>query len=824
MRKAAIGAAAVVLVLGLAVVLVPRLVSLESFRPRIVSALEEKTGRKVGLGRIALSLFPGPGVKVRDLSVSGDPRRPGENLLVVPEGEIRLALWPLFSGRAEFTTVILSRPAIVFRRFADGTHSATGIAERMAGPAKAPGAAAPPPSSKLSVAVRNVRIEDARLSLSREEPGGGESTWEIAPLSLRLSGVGGRATGFEVATRVEGAVRGDIELEGTATRGRREDGRPFFKVDGRGELFGQDLTVSGEASAEGETEVDLAVSFPKIDLAKTVGIFREPPAPWAEAKPEGIGSLTVKAGGSLQALGFEAEADLTRAAWTAAAGLRKFIDDPCTIVLQGRYYPDQVLLSNAELRYPPVLLIANASYTPSSGAMEWSASSRISSLEQFSRSRGKVLLPYAPAGRVTASGKGKRARAAEPMAYAVEVDLGDVGLRYPERRLDLRTLNGHVEITPQAVAFQPLGGIFNGQRFSLRGSVSLGPRPAGQIDLRMAYLDVDALFSGGEKKTEGREKGAKEEKGKPAAAPPGKKREVSARATVAIDAGVAKGFEFTNLSGIVRYEKETLFLESVTARIYGGESSLSGEVGLSESSPSFKVKVGLKNVAAEKILAAKTSLSDFISGPVTMTAEIGGGAKDFSDFTRTARGAGKLSIAGGKIKGLDLLSTAAGLAGLGAVAATGAEPGKAARGETAFRDLSADFRIESGKIRTDALRLVSDRLGVAGRLAIGFDRSLEFRGAVQLPREASDRIRGGAGRFLVGPGGRIEIPLVLSGPLTSPAAAIDAESLAKGAASGLLRDLVGKEAPAGGKDSRPPAGTKAEKAVEGLFEKLLRKK
>src|SRR5512142_1647411 len=113
MRKAAIAAAAVALVLVLAAVLVPRLVSLESLKPRVVAALEEKTGRKIGLARISLTLFPGIGVKVSGLSVSGDLRHPDETLLSVPEGQIRLAIAPLFSGRAEFSRFILKRPRIL---------------------------------------------------------------------------------------------------------------------------------------------------------------------------------------------------------------------------------------------------------------------------------------------------------------------------------------------------------------------------------------------------------------------------------------------------------------------------------------------------------------------------------------------------------------------------------------------------------------------------------------------------------------------------------------------------------------------------------------
>ncbi|MGE5664871.1 MAG: AsmA family protein, partial [Deltaproteobacteria bacterium] len=200
MRKAAIAAAAVALVLVLAALVLPRFVSLDSLKPRIVAALEEKTGRAVGLGRVSLTLFPGIGVKVSGLSVSGDSRHPDDTLLSVPEGEIRLAIAPLFSGRAEFSTFILKRPRIVFRKYEDGTHSATDIANRLA--AAEPPAAVPGRADKVAVAIRSVAIEDASLSLRFEETETRETKWEISPFTFRLSGIGTRRNEFEIGTRV----------------------------------------------------------------------------------------------------------------------------------------------------------------------------------------------------------------------------------------------------------------------------------------------------------------------------------------------------------------------------------------------------------------------------------------------------------------------------------------------------------------------------------------------------------------------------------------------------------------------------------------------
>lgn len=776
MRKAAIIVAVVVLAVVLLAVLLPRIVSLDALKPRLVALLEEKTGRKVSFSKLSLSLFPGIGVKISGLSVSGDPGHAGEKLLSVPEAEVRASLLPLLFGRVEFGKILLRRPEVLFRKYRDGTHSGTQIARTLA-----PGEGKPPPprEEKISVALKALSVEEAKFTLVMEGEDGRETQWKIDPFTIRLSGIGSARNDFEIKTRIDGAVRGEIDFSGSLERqGGAAADPPAYRLDGKGTVFGQPVTAEGKiVTPGGAARPDVTVAFPKIDVGKIPKIFSRPPAMLSEASLKGVASLAVKVSGSLEALGI-----------------------------------------GAELKFDPLVASVRASIVPSTGAREWSASARVASLSDLATILGTGVSRWAPAGRLAVSAMGKRQADSAKETWSATFTPGDVGFRNPSPPLDFKGMNGRVELSETKVDFQPLEGSMNGQRFTLRGPVSLGTAPAGTASLRMAYLDLDALFPPGET-----DKPAK--KPEPGSAGEGgDSKGITARGDLRIDAGKAKGLEFRDLAGAGRYESGTLFLDSLKLRLYGGEATASGRVRLAGPAPEFRMKVGVKDVPAEEILSRKTSLKDFLTGKANLAADLGGGTRDFAEFTRTAAGTGSFRVVDGKIKGVDLLSTAAGASGLRSVLPDASGGGRA--GETTFSELSCDFRIEGGKLRTDSLRILSDRMGLTGSATLGFDRILEFRGTLILSKSLSERVRGAAGQFLTGSSGRVEIPLRMSGPVASPAVRVDTEALARGAGEKALRGLMervpGRSPPPGEEAGKaPPSQKEPGKALEGILDKLM---
>src|SRR5258708_14934482 len=85
-------ACAVLIVL---VVLVPTLLNADRYRTKVISYLEKKTGKKVEIGRLALTFSPGLAIQVDDFGVKSPPFFPPSYIVKVARIDARLDLGAL---------------------------------------------------------------------------------------------------------------------------------------------------------------------------------------------------------------------------------------------------------------------------------------------------------------------------------------------------------------------------------------------------------------------------------------------------------------------------------------------------------------------------------------------------------------------------------------------------------------------------------------------------------------------------------------------------------------------------------------------------------
>lgn len=199
-RRALVGLAVALGLVALAAVAVSA--ALDSFvnhhKEQYLAEVEARTGRKVTVGHLSISLLTGFGVTAEQVMVGGDPNTPSDAapLLTVDRARVRIALLRgLFTlGRSvRIRELVLTRPTVNLVRFPDGTLNVERIAARRQRGAPGP---ATPMSARLRRAIENARVGEARIEQGRlryTDLGRGVRPVEVNEIDLALDDVGIRA-------------------------------------------------------------------------------------------------------------------------------------------------------------------------------------------------------------------------------------------------------------------------------------------------------------------------------------------------------------------------------------------------------------------------------------------------------------------------------------------------------------------------------------------------------------------------------------------------------------------------------------------------------
>jgi AsmA protein len=117
-----------VLLIILALLVIPRFVNIQRFKPLIEERVSEATGRPFTLGgNLSLSLFPWAGFSASDVHLENPPGFDEKDIATVKSCELRVKLMPLLLKDVQVKRFIVDTPRVVLERSKDGRGNWEGI-------------------------------------------------------------------------------------------------------------------------------------------------------------------------------------------------------------------------------------------------------------------------------------------------------------------------------------------------------------------------------------------------------------------------------------------------------------------------------------------------------------------------------------------------------------------------------------------------------------------------------------------------------------------------------------------------------------------------
>jgi uncharacterized protein involved in outer membrane biogenesis len=112
-----VGIAAIIL---LALIFVsPALINVDRYRPQVIAYLQEKTGKQIEIGRLALTFFPAT-IHIDHLGVKNPPLFPPGYVAQVARIDAELSLGSLLHRRVVIETLVLEDPVLNLTSDPDG--------------------------------------------------------------------------------------------------------------------------------------------------------------------------------------------------------------------------------------------------------------------------------------------------------------------------------------------------------------------------------------------------------------------------------------------------------------------------------------------------------------------------------------------------------------------------------------------------------------------------------------------------------------------------------------------------------------------------------
>jgi len=249
-------------------------------------------------------------------------------------------------------------------------------------------------------------------------------------------------------------------------------------------------------------------------------------------------------------------------------------------------------------------------------------------------------------------------------------------------------------------------------------------------------------------------------------------------------------------------------VDPISMSLYKGSLSGNATLNVQEDTPTIKTAQRLERVEAGPLLK-DLGYTDRLDGVVDFRLDISAKGTEAGEIRKSLNGSGEFAFTDGAIMGLDIAQI---IRSVGTVLElVGGETSR-----TEFSDLKGNFTIKNGLLNNPATYLNSSLLKVVGKGNVDLAREIiDYR--IEPKFVASLKKKGDTK-----PGYGVMVPIVISGPLSSPQIRPDLSGIVKDEAlkeeaSKLLQDLIKEKGTK--KGERKDAEKRALELLEGLIKK-----
>jgi AsmA protein len=233
-------------------------------------------------------------------------------------------------------------------------------------------------------------------------------------------------------------------------------------------------------------------------------------------------------------------------------------------------------------------------------------------------------------------------------------------------------------------------------------------------------------------------------------------------------------------------------LHNLSLQVFGGFLRTQGTLGLGAVAPPFSGKASLQGLQLGPALQAVGTDHISMSGTTEADLTVNGRGFTHPNLVKGLTGTGRMAVKHGKVEGINLLREAAMLLKVVGVSLDNVNA-------TAFSTIEGEFAIKQGLVAVQRLLMDSHDFQATGAGTIGLDQSLNMKLNMNLSQALSQKIAAGSPIAKVAMnGGRLSLPLLITGSTQVPAYGLDTKMFAgkvqeqveekvKGAIGGILK-------------------------------------